>query len=251
MEIDDKDLQRSYREYVMGKIPSTRKNCPSTKEIINFFKTKLSEKHKTEIVDHITNCSYCLKEFDFILQTLRYEETLCKEVRNYILSKTEKDASTKKLRKKTFSFIRKIKNTLYPHFSWRYALLFLGAIIIILSFVVLLDKYYFKQLRTPEDRGKGILSINLIEPTKGVYSRSELIFKWNEIKDSDYYLLELFDEALLPLWKSQKIFKSQFTLPSEILEKLIKNKSYFWMVTVCFRDGKQLESNIEKFSLKD
>jgi len=249
MEIDDKDLQRLYREYVMEKIPLTRKNCPPTKDIINFFKAKLSEKRKTEIVDHITNCCYCLQEFDFILQTLRSEKTLSEEIGNLIQSK--KETSIEEQRKRIFPFFRKIWNAFPPHLSWKYALYFIGIVVIVLGFVVLSEKYYFKQLRKQEERGKGILSVNLIEPTKGVYARSRLVFKWNEIRDCDYYLLELFDETLLPVWKSSKLFKSQFILPNEIAEKLVSNKTYFWAITVYFPDGKLLESKIEEFSLKD
>ena len=73
MKIKHKDLQQLYKYFVMENIPESRKNCPPSKEIINFFRAKLSEKQKTNIIDHITHCYYCAQEFEFILQTLRHK----------------------------------------------------------------------------------------------------------------------------------------------------------------------------------
>ena len=72
MNINQNDVSKIYKAYILDKIPKSRKNCPSTNKIIKAFKSKYSEKEKTKIVDHITNCCFCIHEFDFILQYLRY-----------------------------------------------------------------------------------------------------------------------------------------------------------------------------------
>jgi len=250
MKINNEDLQRLYRAYVEEKIPLSRKNCPTTKDIIVFFKAKSSEKHKTKIVDHITQCSWCIQEFEFILKTLRYKQILSKQIGNLLIS--EKNISiVKRKSDRTLFHSRKRQFPFFLRLSWTYALLFFGALIAIFSFIFLLDKFQFQHLRKQEDRGKKIIPINLIEPINRTYAKSQLVFKWNELKELDYYVLELFDETLIPIWKSPKIFKNQFVLPNEVTKELIKNKAYFWMVTASFRDGRLIESGVEKFYLTD
>ena len=92
-------------------------------------------------------------------------------------------------------------------------------------------------------------SIRLIQPLNDKYSKSSLIFEWEETKNADYYLLELFDQSLMPIWKSKKIHKTKIFLTQKILDDLKENKMYFWMVTAYFPDGKKIESRIEDFIL--
>ena len=82
---------------------------------------------------------------------------------------------------------------------------------------------------------------------KRKYQKSLLKFRWVEIKDSDYYIVELYDETLLPIWRSEKIFNNEIDLPKQILDRLVKNKKYFWMLTAYFPDGKKIESRLEYF----
>ncbi|UCC40681.1 MAG: hypothetical protein JSV96_04340, partial [Candidatus Aminicenantes bacterium] len=106
-------------------------------------------------------------------------------------------------------------------------------------------------LEKREYRGTNSKQIHLIEPINKKCSKSSLIFKWNFVKNSEYYVLELFDDTLYPVWKSQKIFKAQATLPLEISNRLKKDKAYFWMVIAFLNHGKKIESRLEKFTLTD
>jgi hypothetical protein len=80
MKINDKDLQRLYRAYVMDMIPSSRKGCPSLKRIIDIISSNSSQKQKAKIIEHITHCAHCAQEFEFILQIFRRELNLTNQI---------------------------------------------------------------------------------------------------------------------------------------------------------------------------
>jgi hypothetical protein len=78
-----------------------------------------------------------------------------------------------------------------------------------------------------------------------------LIFKWEKFPETEYYILKLYNEALIPLYESEKIIDNQLKFPSEVLEELPVNKTYFWMVTAFTGPEKKAESDLQNFQLKD
>jgi hypothetical protein len=79
---------------------------------------------------------------------------------------------------------------------------------------------------------------------------SKLVFRWNDILGTDHYILEIFDDTLLPFWKSPEIRENVFYPPQYLLIKFEKNKRYFWMVTAFDEKGKGIESRLEDFMIK-
>ncbi len=242
MKIKYKDLQKLYKDFVMDNIPESRKDCLPAKEIINFFRLKLSEKQKMKIINHITHCYYCAQEFEFILQTLRYEGKLSEEIGNLI--RHEKDKTTLKTRSGKIALnSRKKKKIFIPVLSRKYAILPVAALLIISALII------FQRSEKQEFRGTNLNQVQLIEPIDGKYSKSQLVFRWNELKDTEYYILELFGETLLPVWKSNRISKNRAALPNELVKKLSINKTYLWMVIAFLHDGRNVESEMEEFTL--
>ena len=231
MKISSKDLMRIYRDFIMEKTPLSRKNCPSQKDLIKFCRSKLSEKQKSKIIDHITHCSYCVQEFERILQILKDEKNLIEEIGKVLRDKGDPLITRRK------------KKIFFPILSWKYVSLFVGAIIITFTIII------FNNLEKREYRGPNLRQIYLIEPVNKKHSKSSLIFKWDSVKSSEYYILELFGQTLYPVWKSQRIFKTQVALPLEIVNRLKENKTYFWMVTAFLHQGRKIESRLEKFTL--
>ena len=244
MKIKNKDLLKLYKAHIMENIPHSRKSCPPSKEIINFFKSKTLEKRKSRIIDHITKCSSCAQEFEFMLQTRREEGRLIEGIGKLLQSK--KNISTiKKRAGKKINHTNERRKLFFPRLSWKYAFILAGVTIIISTFFV------FQNIGKREYRGADPSRVHLIEPINGKYSKSLIVFKWNEFKDSEYYIIELFDETLFQIWKSSKIYKNQATLPAEITKRLNINKTYFWMVTAFLPEGRKIESEIEEFILTD
>jgi hypothetical protein len=104
-------------------------------------------------------------------------------------------------------------------------------------------------LRVPEKYRAGSLAkVVLLQPVGEKTTRSSLIFRWQDVPSSDYYVFELFDESLQPVWKSERISQSRFIPPSDLLDKLAAQSRYFWMVTA-FGRGEKTSSSLEDFIL--
>ncbi|MHA1940713.1 MAG: hypothetical protein ACW97P_03180 [Candidatus Hodarchaeales archaeon] len=244
MKINLEELQSIYKAYILENTLISRKNCPSFKKLISFFTSTTSKKQKINIVDHVTNCYFCLQEFQFIFHLLRFERKLNKDLYKLLFAKKSK-SYTKKTAQKSILKPEKQKKFLQFLLKWKYASLLLGVLILISTLII------FQNLKNKEYRTIDFKQINLIEPLNEKYSKSSLLFKWKEFKNSNYYVLELFDESLLPVWKSEKIFKDFVSPPKEIIEKLDENKTYYWMITALLHNGEKVESNMEKFIVID
>lgn len=242
MKMKNKELIKSYKAYIMENVPLSRESCPPCEDIISFFKPKTSEKQRSRIIDHITKCFFCAQEFEFILQIQREEEKLIEGIGKSLQSK-ENIEFIKKGAGKNSNHSSKRPKLFFPRLSWKYALPLLLVAVIISTLLV------FQNLGKREYRGPDLIKVRLIEPINGKYSKSLLVFRWNEFKNSEYYILELYDEALYQIWKSDKIIKNKIILPPEVTKSLDTNKTYFWMVTAFLPDGKKIESEIEEFTL--
>ena len=244
MKINLNDLQLAYITSLLNKIPISRKNCPSLKKLKASFSPKTSEKEKTYIIDHVTNCYYCVQEFQIIFFILRYEKKLNKELFDLLPPKNEVHG-IKRIIKKSASKSARTKRYFKFFFNWKYAYFLLGTAILILALTIL------KNVNKRGYRNIDFNRINLVEPLNEKHSKSSLLFKWNEYKGSNYYVLDLFDETLLPIWRSKKIFSEFISLPKEVVERLDKNKNYYWMITAFLHNGRKVESKIEGFKLTD
>lgn len=247
MKINNDDLKKLYKLYIIETTPPSRKKCPPIIEIINLFRSKLSERQEILIIDHVSSCYYCLQEFEFILKTLRIDKKLNTDVGN-LLRKEKCSLLTPKNAVKKDIHGRKGIITFFPRISRKYAFLF---VITILSISIIITMFLLKYSKKIEFRGNYPKSVKLIEPLKKKYSKSLLKFRWLEIKGSEYYIVELFDEALRPIWTSNKIYINSTALPKRIVDILTKNKKYFWILSAYFPDGEKIESRIEYFILTE
>ena len=204
----------------------TRKKCPSPNQLLRLFRINKPEKKKTEIVDHITNCYHCAHEFEFILRALRYEKTL-----NLV---AEKFVQTKKMKIRSFRL------------SWKTVSAIAG-----ISLVCLLTTIFFV-LNTPKNanhRTPTLRQIAITLPQAKKIHKSSLNFRWENVQDSEYYTLELYDETLYQIWSSNKIFGNNFKLSEETASRLEVNRTYFWMISAFFPNGRRIESQLKKIIL--
>jgi hypothetical protein len=173
------------------------------------------------------------------------EKTLSFDICNLIRKEKNNLVTPKKTNKKIFSERKKLIS-FFPGISWKYASL---AVVIVLLISFFISVFLIQSNEKKELRGNYATSIKLIEPLDGKYSKSLMKFRWVEIKGSEFYIVELFDDALRPIWTSNKIHTNSTILPKRIVDGLAENKKYFWLVTAYLSDGEKIESRIEHFTL--
>lgn len=228
MKLNTNDLREIFMSNIRENIPITRKECPSPSEMLRFFRSKKLIKKKTRIIDHITKCNNCSCEFDFILKALRFEKNMNNVAEKMIASKSIE--------------------SLPQRISWRFG--FVTGVILILC--TMTSVFIISRTRiNSQYRALSQPQIALLLPQSTSIRKSDLTFEWENIKDSEYYIFELYDEALYQIWKSDRIFKNNFTMPENITSGLEADKAYFWMISAIFPNGTNLESRLNEFFLTD
>ena len=227
MKTNEAELKKAFRTYIRSSPKAPTGHCPSSEAIWRSFSGKASRKHKAQIVDHITTCMDCHKEFEAFLEIFRAEEKLARDVQpQFHISPSP------------------ISNQAF----WRYAAA-LFTIIVVVSAAVFTVKWLSP--RQPTERGRLSGQLHLLTPDQELSFQKPLVFKWEPAPDTEYYVIEIFDESLLPFWSSGPLAVTQCELPSLVKDKMVKGGSYFWMLSATQKDGRKMESSVERFTLLD
>jgi hypothetical protein len=230
MKIDHEEIKKLYKAYLAEKTPQKKKDCPSPESIFSLFQPSTSDSKRNEILTHVLKCNHCTKDLQFILSTHREEKKFTHDIEEVLES--AKESNKKDNGSKSFFF----------SLSWKYAYFLIGAMIIAVLIVLNIPTEHVY-------RGTNHQSIRLISPLNKHHSKSDLLFKWEMVKNADYFILEIFNDSLYPIWKSEKTTINRINLPSDALEKLSPNKEYYWVVTAYIANDRIVESQLQKFGL--
>jgi hypothetical protein len=228
MNLKDDDLKRFYRSFINSRSPENRRECPSLEELVSFFESRGRTGKKLKIVDHVTNCSACAQEFEFLLELQRYQEKIASQVRECRPAKR---------------FFHSIPASVEgAHLLWRLSSVLVGMILVVTSIVTILQNW------GPRSETRAMRSsLTLIQPAPEQSIAPPMLFKWKRLEGAETYVLELFNEALLSVWKSPEIALTQLVLPPDVVEHLQPGQRYFWLITA-FSDGEKVaESDLSQF----
>ena len=230
MKVDDAILKELFQGYSAARRSLDRKKCPSTSEITSSFEPSAPIRKKKRIVDHVSGCPFCREEFLLLFEIQRSSPSLS----------GIKDA-TAAYGPETGSSIRSEPS--HPRF-WQYACSLLGLSLLISSLFFIVNR---KDLSEVERTAR--TELILLSPKTGQSVSLPLIFRWRGRAAIDYYVLELFDEALLPIWISGEIRDIQVQLPPPIVSMLRPGRPYYWMVTSYSKGSETTESRLAHFRI--
>jgi hypothetical protein len=227
MNINNKDLADLLRK-IPAHNASLKTHCPSSKELVASFAPSASKRLKNKITDHIYGCPKCREVFDLLLSFIEHDKQ-AKDSLN-----TEKQCSR---------FLKSVLHYPSPRLlSARFSSLIVGCLMIIVSiFIIAQHNDVSRQFRG------GNTNIILEYPGATHNIADKLIFQWAPYTPASYYILELFDEALLPVWTSSRTEAPQIPISEEARSLLKPGKAYFWMVTAYSGAGDIKESNLARF----
>lgn len=245
MKITFNDLKSAYKSHIRKCAPASRKGCPSEENILRVFEKSTPLKNKEEIIDHVVKCAYCLREFELFQALVRDENRAAEEISEY-LKKRSRDPHSPKDKSNSQGVISKLFAK--PYALWKLATISMAFLIISGLFLISI-RTIFKPTSN-EERGRLGNQIHLISPTQGQKAELPLTFRWHKVPQAQVYQLEIFDDALLPIWRSPQIFDLTYKLPPYIEDKIEENKIYFWMLTAYLPDETKKESPPESFILK-
>ncbi len=231
MNMSNKDLLDLLRK-IPAQNASSKTHCPSSKELVASFAPSASNRLKTKIVDHISGCPKCRGAFDLLITIMEYDKQTKQE------SSTE-DHSSRFLKSPLHYRPRQL-------FTARVSSLIAGCLMIAVSILVITQHNYVSYQFREEN-----MDIILEYPTVSHNITDKLIFRWNPYASARYYILELFDDALLPVWTSGKTEVPQIQFSEEARSILQPGKAYFWMVTAYSGADDIKESNLARFVMTE
>jgi hypothetical protein len=227
---ENDDLRTIYRAYAESRKPVDRERCPSAQEIADSFDPGVSRPKKKRIIDHLSACSYCREEFD-----------LCFRLQTVPEGATQEPAG----RKTAGSPGRPSPAVGLGAFPiWRAASLVLGFGLIISILLIFFRAREMTDVQRTE--GPGVV---LVSPMAPQPASLELIFRWKGYPSAQHYILELYDDALLPVWISPPVQDTRLKLPDDIGRKIGPGSSCFWMVTAYAGQDKIGESGLAHFKI--
>lgn len=231
MKIDDNQLAKAYREYVSEKMKHQGKSCPTIEEIVSCVRGEISRKGHKEIVAHIAECTNCLEIARSFLEIMKHEKRFEEDVR--ILLHEES---------------RMGKEKRYP---WRQAALkWAAACVVLIGALFLAYRLVFQRSVDDHERAGRAERIQIVQPSKVIADRSRLIIHWNDDLKSDQYVVEIYDKELKPVWRNDVNNSNSVNLPMDIFQSLKPNESYFVMVKVILKNGKEISSKMKEFVIE-
>jgi hypothetical protein len=225
MGMKDNELRRIYRSYVSGKTRAARGGCPPVEDLREVFEDTTPQAAKDEIVDHISACSDCAREFEFIREVRANEKELAAGI--WALTRH---------RRPPIQFLSRPLQS--------YALGMVMIAIVISGIIV------FKHDRAQDEgRSRSTTIPEALAPSGHVEALPPLTFRWKPVIRAVSYVVEIYDESLQPVWESPPVSTTAATLPDPITETLLGDKNYYWSVLALDSEGKIGESRFEAFSL--
>jgi hypothetical protein len=230
MTTDPNRFKALYAAQARFQKPASRRDCPSPKRMIRLLTSRCSAREGSKLVDHISLCSDCAGEFGFLTEAIRSGRVLVGDIENWLGNGQKAEPRQPHL----------------SRYSWGIASLL--AAFFIVGFIVL----RLAILRTPERyRTASDARVELLEPIQQKVSRQSLNFRWQPVQGVEHYVVEVFDEALAPIWKSPPLLETRILPPDQLARGLALGKSYFWLVSAYFPGGDKWLSPLEEFTLKD
>lgn len=228
MNNDDDIYKEAFQDCTEFPKPPDRKRCPSPEALARSFEPGTSRRAKKRIVDHLSKCSYCQEEFRFYHELQSFHQGLSLNER----ADSHHDPANRS----------RFVDSPVGRPVWTYASILLGLALI--SSVVLL---FFQSIDMSDIERREEAAIILDYPQHFYRIGDELIFRWEKYPSARHYVLELFDDSLLPLWTSPAIQGLQTRLPPEMRPVIKAGKLYYWMVTAYSGPAKVAESKLTQF----
>lgn len=224
MGVSNRNLRRIYRSYVSGRIRTDWGECPPVKDLRAAFEGTTRRAAKDAIVDHISGCSDCAREFEFIRKVREKENDFAAGMQ-----------TRSRGRGPSLFLSRPIRE---------YAL---GAVMIAVVITAAIVSLHERSRDGERNKPAGIPET--LAPSGRVESPPPLIFRWNPVPRAVSYVVEIYDESFRLIWESPPVSTTAALLPDPIKEAISDDKIYYWSVMAFDSEGKFGESRFEVFSV--
>jgi hypothetical protein len=231
MKISFLEISHAYRSYLRNESASAKESCPGIERILASVLEDAATGEKESIVSHAANCYECSR---ILKEALEMSAKIDSYVDRYKaqMDSTCRGADAK--RAGTLLLIIRRK----PAFASAALLC-----ILLCGLFIILPRGHINTRATAESH-----EIILVSPVNERVQPDRIQFKWKEVPNSNYYIIEIFDSSLNLVWRSSPTYAVEALLPDNIKHGL-REGTYYWTVSVAIKDGTKIESRLKEFSI--
>lgn len=224
------------------------RRCPSKNDIIRYFEGVVPEVQTKRLLAHVLSCPECMTIFEAaqeirsrsgeILGGLEGFEEQGREARDRLRDRARREIlllRRNRRSRKRMSFRR----LLFPAVGTALALLAVWIIAPSLG----------NRVTSVLERDGSPLEIRLLRP-RGPVPASALTFEWTTRPEAQSYRLEIYDQALEPVYQSGPLGAGPYPLSGDAAAMIRTNDVYFWKVVAVFKDGRTIGSEFARFVLQ-
>jgi hypothetical protein len=225
----------------------TASRCPSKKEIIRFFEEESADAvREREILEHVLACPECRLIFEAAMEIEARGREILHGLEGNDLGGAD---SRKRLRLRARTELRLLRRNRKPgKAAARRWIAVPAAGIALVALIVYLAAPGLFSGRSGERSGS-LSEISLLKP-RGTAAGTPLDFQWTSRHEVRSYRLEIYDQALEPVYRSAPLTQDRFVLPSSMESELKIGSIYFWKIVAAFTDDRTIESEFGRFIYK-
>lgn len=225
----EKRLQELARTDPELQHPVSRENCPSPEDLSCSFEPDCPPELKTSIINHVSDCPACRREFE-----------LLRGARQLINSLEKKFAPPKS------SFLGKRISFFGLALPWWKMVSAFVTLMAIISIFYL----EFNHLNSLKEERKIAAAEKVILYEEVSWPQPAAIrLGWKSAGDGLFYRVEVYDQNMYLLWQSPLISENRLELPGSVLDSLKDNQHFFWQLIIYSGGNKVMESEVRKVRL--
>jgi hypothetical protein len=219
--------------------------CPSKNTIIRLLEEQVTDAEGWKHLAHVATCPICLTVFEAAKEIRSQSDKILRGLDGLDLKSRETQNRLRIMADQEIRLLRRGRRMKrWNAFRWIGIPAAGAAMILLTTFVIV------PALRTHRgsvvERNLSLLKIDLLQP-KGTIPAAAFSFKWTSQPEIQSYRLEIYDQSLVLVYQSDPIHSDNFTLPANIMTKILKDKIYFWKIVGNLKDNQTIESEFARF----
>lgn len=229
MKKNEQWLKLIFSSETMRDRPVSRANCPPPEDLLNSFYPETPLEEKIKIVDHLSHCPACQREFELLKNFYH----LIKEIDSRII-------------KKRSGLLNRLQHSLTAFFPfWKPAVI---SLILLIFFIGLFFEVIY-QKNLVVSRGPDYSEQYLLTENIDLGRQPSLVLNWQPVAGASLYKVEIYDETMFFLWQSDILSNTSVVLPEDLVNTLKNKQFFFWQLLALDNNKKLIESYVKKVRL--
>ena len=230
MKTDSTQLAKIYNDHLIEKKAEPGAGCPEPERLVQCVMAEGSRKDRKEVLGHVAECADCARLLKCMLDVSGEIDRIAVRAKAF----SGHPRSLEPREKRPVCARAPGKPAVVALVS------LFGIAVITFSIIKLSERSAI--------RGGQDTQIQLVFPgAADSISIGDIRFEWEILPGAKFYAVELFDQTLELLWRSDPIKGSQAQLPETTGHRIVRGEPFFWRVTAVLENDIEVRSKLGEF----